>query len=234
MTTYQRGDRFKRRLPRFVGKIPDMSDLFYAEDGEFEHMSAQQREFELALFVETLAGLDDPDYYLRLLEDDYALPHDGSVEQRIASVLAKMRGKRATTVEVVLAICEVFGHRAEYKPLYERYAFLLRLVGSRKYGKRFLDALREAIPAHLDMEFEMSNGDALIYADGAKSYVMPLYITGTNRHKTGTVYRHQYTGRATRDRLQLGEGVRTPQQRVPKTKEPHAGQVYNYAKGEGT
>lgn len=229
---YELGDRFKVRLPKFVGDIPDMADLFRAEDREFEAVDKVMEAFTQSLVVSTIEDMEDPDYFLELLEIDYGLPGTGTTAERVAAILAKMLGRRTTTVEAILEICRTFKHRAEYVPLYEEYAYKLVLIGSRHFGPGFTEALREATPAHLEIRFEQMLGDRLVLDDtGTRLFVSPMYITGTNRHKTGTIYRHQYAGKAVRDRVQMGDRAKAPEQRPPITNEPKAGQVYNLQKG---
>lgn len=208
-----------------------MSDLFQAEDQEFQRIESLIDDFTQSLVVSTIQAMDNPDHFLELLEVDYGLPHTGTTSERVQAILAKILGRRTTTVEAILEICSTFKHRAEYVPLYEEYAYRLSLVGSRHFGSKFLEALREATPAHLEVRFELLLGDYLMLDDsGTKAYLSPLYITGRNRHKVGTIYRHQYVGQKTTERLALPDGAKAPQQRPPKTNEPKAGQAYNLNK----
>lgn len=60
-----RGDRFKKRLPKFVGNISDLDDTFYAEDKEFELIDKLIDDFDNSQSVSGIANTSDPDYFLR-------------------------------------------------------------------------------------------------------------------------------------------------------------------------
>nr|DAX74881.1 MAG TPA: tail protein [Caudoviricetes sp.] len=145
-----RGDRFKRRLPKFIGQISDIDDTFYAEDKEFELIDKLIDDFENSQSVSGIAKTSDPDYFLRKLEIDYGLDHKGSTKERIAKILLKMRAKRTTTKEVVLEICQSLGFPAKYEQKYREYAFLLELyVNGDLNMKALTEALMQVTPAHL-------------------------------------------------------------------------------------
>lgn len=151
-----RGDRFKRRLPKFIGRISDMDDTFFAEDKEFERIEMLLFDFENSLFVDAIRYTSNPDYYLRLYEKDYGLGHTGSIDERIANIRVKMLGKKTTTEEVVLDICSLYGSPAKFIERYREYGFTLvfHLVGDLDLPKIRL-ALREVVPAHLDFDLNI-------------------------------------------------------------------------------
>ena len=152
-----RGDRFKRRLPKFIGQISDLDDTFYAEDKEFELIDRLIDDFEHSQSVSGIAKAANPDYFLRKLETDYGLDHKGTTEERIARILLKMRAKRTTTEEVVLEICQSLGFPAQYEQKYREYGFLLDLYIN---GDLDMDALirelMEVTPAHLWIDLNMT------------------------------------------------------------------------------
>lgn len=57
---YKLGDRFKRRLPKFVGRIGDMSDLFQAEDKEFNVIDQLIFDFSQAMHIANLKRHRNP------------------------------------------------------------------------------------------------------------------------------------------------------------------------------
>lgn len=146
-----RGDRFKRRLPKFIGQISDLDDTFYAEDKEFELIDRLIDDFEHSQSVSGIAKSANPDYFLRKLEIDYGLDHKGTTKERIDKILLKMRAKRTTTEEVILEICESFGAPGVYTEKYKEYAFLLNLFVNGDIDLGALqESIREIAPAHLE------------------------------------------------------------------------------------
>ena len=85
-----RGDRFKKRLPKFIGRISDMDDLFYAEDKEIERIEQLIWDFTYGLYVSQIDKTSNPDFFLSRLERDYGLESAGSVKERINAILLKM------------------------------------------------------------------------------------------------------------------------------------------------
>ena len=152
-----RGDRFKRRLPAFIGQISDLDDTFYAEDKEFELIDRLIDDFENSQSISGIAKASDPDYFLRKLEVDYGLDHKGTTKERIDKILLKMRAKRTTTEEVILEICESFGVPGVYTEKYREYAFLLNLYVNGDIDLGELQAsIREVAPAHLEDRVNMT------------------------------------------------------------------------------
>lgn len=177
-----RGDRFKRRLPRFVGLIPDLDDTFYAEDKEFYRIDKKLKGFMYGLIASLMAGNEDVLDYLTRFEEDYGLEGVGSIEDRIKQVLLKIGAKKVTTEEVILDICKTFDLPARYTPKYEEYAFLLDLV----IGKDGADldklnkAIREVVPAHLEDRVNIHFGRDLVLKSqhGLDSYL--IWLCGEN------------------------------------------------------
>lgn len=177
-----RGERFKRRLPRFVGLIPDLDDTFYAEDKEFYRIDKKLKGFMYGLIASLMAGNEDVLDYLTRFEKDYGLEGVGSIEDRIKQVLLKIGAKKVTTEEVILDICKTFDLPARYTPKYEEYAFLLDLV----IGKDGADldklnkAIREVVPAHLEDRVHIHFGRDLVLKSqhGLDSYL--IWLCGEN------------------------------------------------------
>ena len=46
-----RGDRFKKRLPKYIGQIADMNDTFFAEDKEFYRIEGALDDFLYGLIA---------------------------------------------------------------------------------------------------------------------------------------------------------------------------------------
>ena len=173
-----RGDRFKKRLPKFVGLIPDLDDTFYAEDKEFYRIDKKLKGFMYGLIASLMAGNEDVLDYLTRFEKDYNLEGAGSVEDRIKQVLLKIGAKKVTTEEVILDICKTFGLPARYTPKYEEYAFLLDLVLGEEGADldKLNKAIREVAPAHLEDRVHIHFGRDLVLKSqhGLDSYLIRL------------------------------------------------------------
>lgn len=181
-----RGDRFKRRLPKYIGNISDMDDTFYAEDKEFDLVDRLIDDFDNSQSLQSILDTSDPEYYLRRLEDDYGLDHKGELRDRVARILLKMKAKRTTTEEVVLEICQSLGFPAKYEEYYREYSFLLELyVNGELDMEKLLDALMEVTPAHLliNMNLNFARDLALQTRSGDDSYLM--YLCG--EHPCGDI-----------------------------------------------
>lgn len=147
-----RGDRFKKRLPKFIGKISDMDDTFYAEDKEFYRIEEVLDDFLYGLIASLSDKTKNPSKYLKKFEKDYGLESVGEIDDRLKQVLLKIGAKKVTTEEVILDICKAFGLPGVYHEKYKEYAFLLELYikgGDVDLGKLHA-AIREVTPAHLE------------------------------------------------------------------------------------
>lgn len=147
-----RGERFKKRLPKYIGKISDLDDTFFAEDKEFYRLENDLDDFLYGLIASLLSKSKNPEKYLKKFEKDYGLESVGSIDDRIRQLLLKIGAKKVTTEEVVLEICKSFDLPGVYIQKYKDYAFLLELYvkgGDVDLGKLH-EALREVVPAHLE------------------------------------------------------------------------------------
>lgn len=197
-----RGDRFKTRLPNFIGKISDMNDLFIAEDREFEKIDYLLMDFINALFVEGIKNIENPEYFLRRLEKEYGIDSLGNVDERVAKILLKMRGARTTTVDVILEICNLFGYRVDFIERYSEYGFTLDFHGTIKFNGRVLESIEVVKPAHLDFDIRFIFHESFIYKDKTDTYTNKLYPVG-HFHQCGTIYNYQYTGKKVTSNIKL-------------------------------
>lgn len=169
-----RGDRFKTRLPNFIGKISDMNDLFIAEDREFEKIDYLLMDFINALFVEGIKNIENPEYFLRRLEKEYGIDSLGNVDERIAKIITKMRGKRTTTESVILEICRLFGFEATFEENYKHYSFI---IGTKNFrlSNAAIKAIGEIKPAHLGIILKILFEQKIyygMYAQKAKKHTI--------------------------------------------------------------
>lgn len=152
-----RGDRFKKRLPKFVGKIPDLDDTFYAEDREFERIDKRLKGFTYGLIASLLKGEEDALDYLTRFEKDYGLEGVGSIDDRVSAVLAKIGASRVTTEKALLDLCQSFGVEGEFYPDYGFYRFSLELRTRKDFNLKILEKMvREIIPAHLELKTQVA------------------------------------------------------------------------------
>lgn len=165
-----RGDRFKKRLPRFIGKIPDFDDLFQAEDKEFERIDETVEDFIFGLAIDTIRKSKTPNPWLEKLEKDYNLPAIGSVEDRINAILDKKNAQRTTTERVILEICERYGHKTRYIPQYDAYAFELEISDQLHLDRRALKGIELVKPAHLGIMVRFVLKQKIYYGMYAHKY----------------------------------------------------------------
>ena len=154
------GDRFKNRLPKFLGKISDFEDLLIAEDKEFDRIDRDINRFDKGLFINTLNEMDNPDEFLKRLEKDYGLPSIGSYKERINAILVKKRAKEPTTPYRVEDLGNYYSdvdNIVKFISQYEEYSFIVEFLINR--GKNdvqgFINALEEIKPAHLEFIMNM-------------------------------------------------------------------------------
>lgn len=152
-----RGERFEKRLPRFIGKISDLHDTFVAEDKEFDRIDQFLTDFTYGLYVTSLEKTSNPDYFLRRLEKDYGLESTGTIKERITAVLIKIQGKKTTTEEVILDICAAYGCPGKYYERYREYGYVVEVYANHgaDMGK-MIDSLREVTPAHLRIDIHLN------------------------------------------------------------------------------
>lgn len=191
---YKLGDRFKWRLPKFIGKIDDMHDLFQAEDREFFMIDREINDFSLGMFVNSIAKTSKPNEYLSRLEKDYGLPSAGDVDKRLARLLVKMKGLGVTNEKALIDICRAFGYYAVYHPRYEEYGFTLDFYDPKALHFDVLNAIEEVKPAHLHMDLRVTNHADLIAETQRGDLTFPVFLCG--EHVCGTIPDDRHMGRA--------------------------------------
>ena len=93
---------------------------------------------------------------------------DGSIEQRRARVIAKLKAKGTTTLEVLEAVCNIYASKVEIEEIYNEYALMISLVEEKDSFNPIeyrLNDMNEAIweikPAHLNHHFSFSQSRKL-------------------------------------------------------------------------
>lgn len=206
---YKLGDRFKRRLPKFVGRIGDMSDLFQAEDKEFDVIDQLIFDFSQAMHIANLKKTSEPDYYISKLERDYALPSTGSIDERIARIILKMRGLGTTNAKAIVDLCKMFGYVVLFKPRYSEYCFELIFVDPEKLKADVFEAIDEIKPAHLGYYLRTLFYRELIAETREDHLTYPIFLCG--ERKCGTIPEDKFIG--TRHTTALGIKVGLGQHR---------------------
>ena len=93
---------------------------------------------------------------------------DGSIEQRRARVIAKLKAKGTTTLEVLEAVCNIYANKVKIKEIYNEYALMISLAEETDSFNPIeyrLNDMNEAIweikPAHLNHHFSFSQSRKL-------------------------------------------------------------------------
>lgn len=71
--------------------------------------------------------------------------------------------------------------------------------------------------------YEVHYGEKLIYKEKSKSYLNPFYITGTNRHKTGQVFKPMYAAKRVTENINLKNRASDRSSRYTKSGERKGG-----------
>ena len=158
-----RGDRFKRRLPPFIGRIPDFLDLFIAEDIEFERVDELLKDMGYSLNAHTIPRMKNPQGDLERYEKDYGLVKKGTIEDRVQAILRKIRLQNPTTEEAVLNICKSYGYQAEFERKYDQYGFIVWLTNTEGYDHSLVLGIKEAKPAHLTLIMGFRHNHSIYY-----------------------------------------------------------------------
>lgn len=92
----------------------------------------------------------------------------GSIEQRRARVIAKLKAKGTTTLEVLEAVCNIYASKVEIEEIYNEYALMISLIEQKDSFNPIeyrLNDMNEAIweikPAHLNHHFSFSQSRKL-------------------------------------------------------------------------
>ena len=182
-----RGDRFKKRLPKYIGQIADMDDTFFAEDKEFYRIEGALDDFLYGLIASLLDKTKNPSKFLKKFEKDYGLESVGEIDDRIKQILLKIGAKKVTTEEAILDICDAFGLPGVYHEKYKEYAYLLELYikgGDVDLGKLHA-AIREVTPAHLEDRVNINFVRALKLKSQADNDSYKIWLCG--EHPCGDI-----------------------------------------------
>lgn len=206
-----RGDRFKQRLPAFIGRIPDFLDLFIAEDIEFDRIDDLLKDMRYSLNAHTIPRMKRPQGDLERYEKDYGLVKKGTIADRVQAILRKIRLQEPTTEEAVLNICKSYGFRGIFEQRYKEYGFTVWILNPQDFDGSLREAIHEAKPAHLELVMAFIYHQELELETRQGDHSWPLWKCG--RHKTGTLPRPAFKGEREIIHLNLGLAERTGRER---------------------
>ena len=199
------GDRFKNKLPRFIGEISDFNDLFIAEDKEFERLEGRIQDLINSSFIYSISKLKNPDPVLERLEKIFNIKSEKLTrDERINSIITKLRGRDVTTRALVVSICKAFGYDVRFIKKYEEYAFLLEVFGDMLPDK-VVEILETVKPAHLKLLIDLIFAKYLILETQAGDYTYPQFLCG--EHKCGLIPKPIYVGTEYRTFLSIVSGL---------------------------
>lgn len=173
-----RGDRFKRRLPPFIGRIPDFEDLFIAEDIEFERVDELLKDMGYSLNAHTIPRMKNPQGDLERYEKDYGLVKKGALEDRAQAILRKIRLQSPTTKEAVLNICKSYGFEGAFEERYKEYGFTVWILNPKDFDGSLITAINEAKPAHLAFIIGVCLLKDLRFTTYSGDYIFSSYLCG--------------------------------------------------------
>ncbi len=145
-----RGDRFRYRLPKFVGEIPEMADLLIAEDKEFDRIESEAELLYDDAFIATMRS----EKAIRRAEEMVGIIADPSESllARRQAVMARLKRLGPTTERAIcLALLSLGVKIPKVERRDEDYAFFV-YVGMdsvdlfREKGAAVVDSMK---PAHL-------------------------------------------------------------------------------------
>lgn len=165
------------KLPYFYGDCPKTNSLQDGLGSETDNLYSKVEGTTNQLYVNTATwALGEWEKFAGVKKTS------GSIEQRRARVIAKLKAKGTTTLEVLKAVCNIYVSKVEIEELYSEYALMIKLIEEKDSFNPIeyrLNDMNEAIweikPAHLNHHLGFSHSRKLgIKAD--YEYVTIKYI----------------------------------------------------------
>ena len=165
------------KLPYFYGDCPKTNTLQDGLGSETDNLYSKVEGTTNQLYVNTATwGLVEWEKFAGVKKTS------GSIEQRRARVIAKLKAKGTTTLEALTNLCKLYVSKVEIEELYSEYALRLNLIEEQDsfnpiiYNLNDMDeAIWEIKPAHLNHHLGFSHSRKLgIKAD--YEYVTIKYI----------------------------------------------------------
>ena len=151
------------KLPYFYEECPKTNTIQDGLGSETENLYSKVRSTTDQLYVNTATwGLVEWEKFAGVKNTS------GTIEQRRAKVIAKLKAKGTTTLEALTNLCRLYASKVEIKELYSEYALMINLVEEKdsfnpiEYRlKDMNEAIWEIKPAHLNHHFSFSQSRKL-------------------------------------------------------------------------
>lgn len=151
------------KLPYFYEECPKTNTIQDGLGSETENLYSKVRATTDQLYVNTATwGLVEWEKFAGVKNTS------GTIEQRRAKVIAKLKAKGTTTLEALTNLCKLYVSKVEIEELYSEYALMLTLVETQDSFNPIIynlddidDAIWEIKPAHLNHYFNFSQSRKL-------------------------------------------------------------------------
>ncbi|HZG81496.1 MAG TPA: putative phage tail protein [Brevibacillus sp.] len=149
-----------KRLQSFMRRSVVYKAIFEAEELQYSSRDEAIADLQAQLAVSTAT------WGLTIYEYEYGIKSDKSksVQARRSAIIAKMRGAGKFTATLVYAIVSAFTDKVSRVTFTGRIRISFNDLTNVDMAA-IAAALEEVKPAHLDVEYDMGNGSALIIAD---------------------------------------------------------------------
>lgn len=143
-------------LPAFYRELRESHAILSAKQAELERLNSDIDDVLDQFFVDTATwGLDDWERVVGVVTDDRK-----PINERRAIIVAKLRGSGVSSVELIKNVAESwYGGETDVREENAEYKVVVKFVSTNGVPTNLGDvetALREIVPAHLDLSFEFS------------------------------------------------------------------------------
>ena len=165
------------KLPYFYEECPKTNTIQDGLGSETENLYSKVRATTDQLYVDTATwGLVEWEKFAGVKNTS------GTIEQRRAKVIAKLKAKGTTTLEALTNLCRLYVSKVEIEELYSEYALMLNLIEEQDSFNPIIynlndmnNSVWEIKPAHLNHYFSFSQSRKLgikaSYEDIAIKYI---------------------------------------------------------------
>ena len=151
------------KLPYFYEECPKTNTIQDGLGSETENLYSKVRATTDQLYVDTATwGLVEWEKFAGVKNTS------GTIEQRRAKVIAKLKAKGTTTLEALTNLCRLYVSKVEIEELYSEYALMLNLIEEQDSFNPIIYNLNdmnssvwEIKPAHLNHYFSFSQSRKL-------------------------------------------------------------------------
>ncbi|WP_159449954.1 putative phage tail protein [Clostridium massiliodielmoense] len=145
----------KNYVPFFIYKIKEIQNIYNAQQKEIDKLNLDVKDLKAQCFVNTAT------WGLNLWEEFVGIDTDTrkSIEERRASILAKLRGQGTTTIKVIEEIAKAYADRVGVTEHNKESYFTIDLESIDKGFPYSLNSLYNIIeeiqPAHLEAVYNL-------------------------------------------------------------------------------